>query len=190
MIVCGQLAEVGLDAARRLAVEYLFGAEGVDRCWSWRPDLVLSALLGERVVGVCFASPGSGTGIVVDGIAVDGSFAGRGIGSKLLSAWEVAARATGFTEVTVGSAGGYVEHFYEKNGYRPVEYCVTVPCAVDVNGPGGVDVTRVRVCGDFSLVNIASTSGRDPDAKAAALAACGGTHLSVIYAKSLTGPTN
>ncbi|WP_433562189.1 GNAT family N-acetyltransferase [Nocardia sp. CA-151230] len=186
MIVCGRLAEVGLDAARRLAVEYLHGAEGVDRCWAWRPDLVVSALLGGQVVGVCFASPGFGTGIVVDGIAVDGNFAGRGIGSKLLSAWEVAAGAAGFTEVTVGSAGGYVEHFYEKNGYRPVEYCVTVPGVVGVDGPGGVEITRVRVYGDFSLVNIASTNGRDPDAKAAALAACGGTHLSVIYAKSLS----
>ncbi|MFE3058191.1 GNAT family N-acetyltransferase [Nocardia sp. NPDC059239] len=84
MIVCGRLAEAGLAAARRLAVEYLLGAEGVDRCWAWRPDLVVSALVRGQVVGVCFASPGSGTGIVVDGIAVDGDFAGRGIGSRLL----------------------------------------------------------------------------------------------------------
>lgn len=185
MIVCERLRGLYLDAARGLAGEYLTGTDGLDRCWSWRPDLVWAALLDARVVGVSFAAQGSAAGIVLDGIAVDASSAGRGIGSRLLSAWEDAATAAGFAEVTVGSVGGYVEHFYEKNGYRPVEYCVTVPGTVDPDRLAVLDVTRIRRSGGVSLVNIASTRGSDPDAKAAALAACGGTKLSVIYAKAL-----
>ena len=50
----------------------------------------------------------------------------------LLRALEGEARRRGYAAVSVGSADGYVERFYRKNGYVPVELKIFAPSGVTV----------------------------------------------------------
>lgn len=60
-----------------------------------------------------------------------------------------------------------MEHFYEMNGYRPVEYLVKLPAGCPVRRHVGYDVVDVRDLGGQTLINIASDRGSDAQAKAA-----------------------
>ncbi|MGN0378612.1 MAG: GNAT family N-acetyltransferase [Butyrivibrio sp.] len=61
---------------------------------------------------------------MLDGIAIRTEYQGRGLGKLLLKHFEAAAVEYGADEVSVGSAGGYVEKFYMECGYVPVQYKV------------------------------------------------------------------
>lgn len=81
----------------------------------------------EQVIGVIFGWPRrldapEDESFCIDGLAVREPFQGHGYGSKLIKVFEAAAREYGFERLSVGSAGGYVEHFYIKNGFQPKEY--------------------------------------------------------------------
>jgi GNAT superfamily N-acetyltransferase len=52
------------------------------------------------------------------GIAVEANLWRHGIGSALLAEFERRVRDRGYSRIGLGSAGGYVDAFYEKNGYR------------------------------------------------------------------------
>ncbi len=56
------------------------------------------------------------------GITIQWEKKAQGLGSGLLDFWEEQVRAMGYTKASVGSAPGYPEHFYIKNGYVPVAY--------------------------------------------------------------------
>lgn len=58
----------------------------------------------------------------LDGIAIRWDHQKKGYGSALLQEFVKAARAYGCKTVTVGSAGGYVEHYYIENGFVPIQY--------------------------------------------------------------------
>lgn len=60
--------------------------------------------------------------ITLQGIAIEWDYKANGIGSKLLRFWEQQVKAIGYKKAGVGSADGYVEHFYQKNGYQPICY--------------------------------------------------------------------
>jgi GNAT superfamily N-acetyltransferase len=184
-VLIERVGDGGVVAARHLVDEYLGDVAGFECCYRWREDTVLVAHEGGRCVGVCYATPSDGHEIGLAGIAVDDAVSGRGIGSQLLAAFEENVAAAGFRQVILGSAAGYAEHFYEKNGYRPIEYLVTVPSDVAVERLAGLPITRLRRRGDVTLVNVISTAGRDPQAKAAVLAACRGTAVNIIYRKQL-----
>jgi GNAT superfamily N-acetyltransferase len=181
----GQITDADLGAARRLVAEYLDDEESFDESYRWRPDLVVAARQDGNCVGVCYATPATGAEVVLAGIAVEAARAGRGAGSLLLAAFEETVAAAGFRRVSLGAEPGYVEHFYEKNGYRPVEYMVMVDGPVSPARLAGLRITRVRQRGDRTFLNIASTGGRDEEARSAVLAACGGTEVYTIYAKDL-----
>lgn len=69
------------------------------------------------------------------GIAVRYNLQRRGFGSRLLSEFEKAAAMYGAKSVSLGSADGYAEKFYIKNGYTPTEYKVWengIPCVKKV----------------------------------------------------------
>lgn len=62
------------------------------------------------------------TSFMLDGIALAWEEKAHGLGSKLLDFWEGQVRELGFHRASVGSAPGYPEHFYIKNGYIPIAY--------------------------------------------------------------------
>ena len=84
-------------------------------------------LLHSRVIGVVYGWPRmldapEDEAFTLDGIAIESDFHRNGYGKILLYAFEKAVREYGFSKVSVGSADGYVEHFYMECGYRPVQY--------------------------------------------------------------------
>ena len=60
-------------------------------------------------------------------------YAGRGFGSRLLQYFDRQIERAGYTVCSLGSAGGYVEHFYIKNGYRPNKFAFWVPGDFDLS---------------------------------------------------------
>src|SRR4051794_7362086 len=115
------------EGALALVGRYLPGSEEtLNACAEAAPDLALVCADGTAIIGVCFAAlPHEGEGVVLDGIAIEAERAGEGLGSALLAAFEAAVASAEFSRISLGSAEGYVEHFYEKNGYTAVEFLVT-----------------------------------------------------------------
>lgn len=151
---------------------------------SRRPELFVAfGPAGGAPVGVAFGVAVADEAIL-QGIAVEASWAGRGIGSRLLGAFEEACGRAGLRSVSLGSAGGYVEHFYRKNGYRVREHLVTVDTA-DVRIPEGIAVRRVRRQAAGICLNVVVT-GVDPGSAADYLRAALATdRVSVVFEKLL-----
>jgi GNAT superfamily N-acetyltransferase len=153
------------DAALALVGRYLPGSEDtLNACVEAAPDLALVCAEGAEIVGVCFAAlPHEGEGVVLDGIAIEAERAGDGLGSALLAAFEDAAALAGFSRISLGSAEGYVEHFYEKNGYTPVEFLVTT--AEEPELDDALEVLRWRDEGEAIMLNLSSANGYGPEEK-------------------------
>lgn len=80
-----------------------------------------------RPVGICYGWPRSEDVLeepefTIQGIAITERSQALGIGSVLLKEFEKRVAEYKFDKIGVGSAPGYVEHFYIKNGYIPVCY--------------------------------------------------------------------
>lgn len=105
--------------------EYLPGSdvEFVSEQRKKNPTGCLVAIDNNEVIGVVFGwESRNNHAFVINGIAVRYDYWRQGIGTKLLHHIEKSAETMGFAYISVGSAGGYVEDFYLKNGYHPVEY--------------------------------------------------------------------
>lgn len=81
------------------------------------------------MIGVVFGWPRNldapeDESFVIDGICIQEPFQKHGYGSLLLQAMEHACLLYGCPSISLGSAGGYVEHYYIKNGYEPICYKV------------------------------------------------------------------
>ncbi len=90
------------------------------------PDLYLVAYLQEDLAGVVYGNPSKNKQTVINlqGIAVDldKKFARKGIGSKLMEAFEKVVKEKGYQVIGVGSADdSKIESFYLKNGFKPIE---------------------------------------------------------------------
>lgn len=90
------------------------------------PELFWGAYDGDSLVGFAAGRtsalagrPERSDSVELVGIAVDDDYTRRGIGSRLLTAFESAVADLGFQRVSLGSAGGYVDEFYRENGYEP-----------------------------------------------------------------------
>jgi len=113
-------------------------------------------------IGVCYGCPlreeihEDAHTALLRGIAVIKEHSARGHGTQLLRYFEQQAANAGFHRVTVGSAGGYVERFYTKNGYRPVRFLVQL--AVEDGGVAALrdkyDVAAERVKGTTRYVYV------------------------------------
>lgn len=118
------------------AAVHSFQCEYLDResaaAWKKRvtdyPDLYLGAFAGEDVAGICYGRPSRHWEGAADlqGIAVNldhrKPYARRGIGSRLLRAFERQCVQRGFSRIGVGAADDpRVEAFYRSNGYQPVQ---------------------------------------------------------------------
>jgi GNAT superfamily N-acetyltransferase len=97
------------------------------------PELTAGCFLNGRLIGLCYGLPDLPDGVVLEGIAMLEGYAGRGIGSRLLQYFERQIQEAGYTVCSLGSAGGYVEHFYIKNGYRPSKFACWVSGDYDLS---------------------------------------------------------
>lgn len=114
-----------------LAAEYLPGSEQSKmrlRAMEY-PKAFLALVRDSEVIGAAFGWPRSldapqDITFTLDGITIKEHLHRNGYGTELLRAFEKAAREYGYTTISVGSAGGYVESFYINNGFQPVMYKV------------------------------------------------------------------
>lgn len=72
---------------------------------------------------------------------------------------------SGVRRVSVGSAEGYVEHFYAKNGYTPVEFHVRAQHPFTGLSGVGLELLRPREHGSDFLVNVRSDYGYTQEEK-------------------------
>lgn len=91
------------------------------------PNVFAGYFKENQLIGIAFGWPRkeeleSVHAITLQGIAIESEYKAKGLGSKLIKFWEQQVKAMGYKKVGVGSADGYVEHFYQKNGYRPICY--------------------------------------------------------------------
>ncbi|MCL2363031.1 MAG: hypothetical protein FWC71_00020 [Defluviitaleaceae bacterium] len=84
----------------------------------------------SELIGVCYGGAGKDGDFSLDGIAIVHPHNAQGWGGELLAFFEAQVAALGYTSVSLGSADGYVERFYLKNGYTPTELkmYVTADC--------------------------------------------------------------
>ncbi|WP_274361762.1 GNAT family N-acetyltransferase [Paenibacillus thermotolerans] len=129
-----QLRETEFEAARAFQCEYLdheTEAQFAERVRAY-PDLYAAAFRDGELLGVCYGQPRTGAEATLQGIAVSldpsKNAARRGIGSSLVRAFEKASAARGYSKISLGSADDIkVEHFYLKNGFRPIELAAFGP---------------------------------------------------------------
>lgn len=114
-----------ISSFRALVTEYLPGSEPdtiFDKFTSANGTILL-AVHEESVLGCVFGWPTKRAGeYLLDGIAVTFEQWRTGIGSALLKAYEQAVVQKGYRHISLGSAGGFVEDFYLRNGYQPTCY--------------------------------------------------------------------
>ncbi len=91
------------------------------------PRLYLCAFKGKELVGIAYPGTLRDGSLYLRGIGVDlaKGYARKGIGSKLLSAFENEVRSKGQHTLTAGSAKDpKVEKFYAKNGWQPTKLVI------------------------------------------------------------------
>lgn len=98
------------------------------------PDLFVACLRQGELIGIAYGRPADATkayceegSATLHGIAIVEEFVGKGYGSQLLRFFDRQVERAGYEAVGVGSAGGYVDHFYMKNGYDLVAFMIRLP---------------------------------------------------------------
>jgi GNAT superfamily N-acetyltransferase len=187
---CSRLTPGQLADAADLAAEFLgqSGADALFADFAAHPDLAVGLTIDGTIAGVAFGHPDGEGGATLEGITVDDEHTGRGLGSLLLARFEQAAADTGYRNVNLGSGGGYVEHFYLKNGYRQTEYMVIIPDGhrqrLDLDG---LDVLRERHWEPNDLVlNVAAAEGYSPAVKSALEQRLHAREVCCIFCKPVT----
>lgn len=71
----------------------------------------------ECLIGVAYGAVNSTESFRLIGIAIVDPYRGQGRGSRLLQTLEKKAYDKGYRHISLGSADGYAERFYLKNGY-------------------------------------------------------------------------
>lgn len=114
-----------------LAAEYLPGSsqEKMRERAEIFPNAFIALTRSGEVIGVCFGwgrklDVPEDSSFVLDGIAVREEYQKMGYGKILMEVFEKAAAGYGYSLLSVGSAGEYVEKFYMDCGFIPKEYKV------------------------------------------------------------------
>ena len=105
---------------KHIAKAYLPGSEeGLAKALEKYPSAVAGYYINGKLIGCCFGFASGATSFTLEGIAIIEPYHAQGRGGRLLDFFEKRVRELGFESIGLGSAGGYVEKFYIKNGYRP-----------------------------------------------------------------------
>jgi N-acetylglutamate synthase-like GNAT family acetyltransferase len=127
-----------LDAAGALA-DGCFGPIGgrsLRYCHGAAPQLTFCCEAAGGIVGVCFGYPSSTeeATAILDCLAV--AHTGRGIGTRLLTHFEKAAREADHASVQLGAEEGEPSRFYLRRGYQTLT-------AAPAHAPGHVILSKV-----------------------------------------------
>ncbi|MCL2373285.1 MAG: GNAT family N-acetyltransferase [Defluviitaleaceae bacterium] len=120
---------VDYAALESLVAEYLPGTDSIKSICANFPAAVVGYYVDGALIGCAYGAKGlhGGEGCFqLSGIAIKHPYNGHGRGGKLLTFFERQVANLGYARISLGSAGGYVEQFYIKNGYRPVELKILV----------------------------------------------------------------
>ena len=190
----GTLSDEQLERAYAIKRQYL--DDGPLEEWvatrRAHPDLFLGCVRDGELIGVAYGhpSPRDPHHAILHGIAVVEEQSGRGYGSQLLESFCQQALRAGCATISVGSAGGYVDHFYVKNGFRPVAYHICVPSAQEVPEElrAKYAVVSERLDGDLRRLSV-HTSRLDNEFREQLLRDFGAREACAIMMKRLGGPT-
>lgn len=132
MEYCRGIEKADYDRFLEIMHEYLFGDDDfIARMYEKYPKVYGGYFIDGLMVGVCYGWPRSeqvtdDDSFTLEGIALIEPYNKCGRGSKLLAFFEEGVKELGFGRASVGSAGGYVEKYYMKNVYRPIEFKVII----------------------------------------------------------------
>jgi GNAT superfamily N-acetyltransferase len=114
-------------ALSAIAAEYLGQDPGVlKEMYDATPSAFTGYYIDDTLVGCCYGKGNDSGSFSLEGIAVVHPYHAHGRGGKLLAFFEKSVVALGYFHIGLGSAGGYVERFYMKNGYRPTALKILV----------------------------------------------------------------
>lgn len=102
----------------------------------------------------------------------------------MLGGFEDQCLEAGFSVISLGSASGYVEHFYSKNGYAVREYRFEVERS-DVMVSPRILVTRFQRRQAGLISNAAVPGATTDEAKMLLLQQMAAINISIIYEKQL-----
>ncbi|MFH0906555.1 MAG: GNAT family N-acetyltransferase [archaeon] len=110
-----------LREAYKISNEYLDkeSFEEFKKRYGLLPKLFIGYYRNGKIIGICHAKLDKDYGLILQGIAINFHLKAKGLGTKLLKFFEQQAKKCGFNYISLGSADGYVEHFYLKNNYNP-----------------------------------------------------------------------
>jgi hypothetical protein len=122
------IPESDYTALKQIVDEYLPGTNLTDleKMCTQFPSTAVGYYIGDKMVGVCYGFEIDCENFMLDDIAIVQPHNAVGRGGKLIALFEQCVSALGYTNISLGSADGYVERFYLKNGYTPVELKVYV----------------------------------------------------------------
>ena len=89
------------------------------------PKLFVGCFQRGKLIGICWGYVRKDT-VTLNSIAVNYDYWRKGIGSKLLKTFEKQVKKFHKRTISVGSAEGFVEKFYMKNGYKPKLFLVRI----------------------------------------------------------------
>ena len=101
-----------------IAAEYLPGTtpQALEEMCKNFLNAVVGYYLDDTLVGVCYGMGVDDTHFSLDGITIVQPHNAQGWGGELLAFFERQVAALGYKKISLGSADGYVERFYLKNG--------------------------------------------------------------------------
>jgi len=86
------------------------------------PNLFVGCYHDKKLIGICIGfemKRVSKDAIILISIAVDKNYQRSGLGTKMIKFFKQKVKETGKKKISVASAGGYVEKFYQKTAFKP-----------------------------------------------------------------------
>ena len=121
------IPESDYSALESIIAEYTPGTEHSKYICKNFPTTVVGYYLDSKLIGYAYGLAGADSkSFTLDGIAIVHPYHAQGRGGKLLKFFENQVFDLGYRCIGLGSADGYVERFYIKNGYTPLELKILV----------------------------------------------------------------
>ncbi len=131
MEACSNIKSKDYNSFIRIIEEYLPGnsENQIRKMYKKHKNTFVGYYLDETLIGICYGWPRKEEAVKehsfsIAGIAIIHPYNAQGRGAKLITYFEQKVIEMGYDTISVGSADGYVEKFYLKNGYIPTEYKV------------------------------------------------------------------
>jgi GNAT superfamily N-acetyltransferase len=118
MEIIKEISNTDLCEYNSIVQEYLHGINKEELAKKYNDNIFVGYYLDSKIIGVCFGNNENKSDFILSGIAIIHPYNKQGRGGYLLKYFEDIVKSKGYKNITLGSGGGYVEHFYLKNGYK------------------------------------------------------------------------